>query len=279
MMPGFRYANLQYTAHESDDQTLALILPMIREAAEGGADLIGLPECATRIDAARDNLLATAETEAESRALDQLREAAARHGIWLLIGSMLLRGDDPTRTGRLINRSFLLEPDGNIRARYDKIHLFDADLPDRPYRESETYDAGARAVVVDTPLGIIGLSICYDLRFPALYQALTDAGATILTIPSAFTRPTGTAHWHSLIRARAIENGCYVLAPAQVGIHDRGRETFGHGLIVNPWGEVLADQGDIPGIAFAEITPEAVEKARRSIPSRRHARPFEVQFT
>lgn len=276
-MPGFRYANLQYTAHQSEEDTLALILPMIREAAENGADLVGLPECATRIDAERDDLVNAAETETESRALAQLREATAKHGIWLLIGSMIMRGDDPERPERLVNRSILLAPDGHIRARYDKIHLFDADLRDRPYRESETYDAGTRAVVVETPFGKIGLTICYDLRFPSLYQALTDAGATILTIPSAFTRPTGEAHWHSLIRSRAIENGCYVLAPAQTGIHDRGRKTYGHGLIVDPWGVVLADQDEAPGIAYAEIDLDAVRTARQSIPSRQHARRFEVE--
>jgi len=276
-MSGFCYANLQYTAQDTEAATLELILPMIKDAASDGAELIGLPECATRIDASREDLLASAEVEDESRGLACLRETAATLGIWLLVGSMLLRQDDPARPDRLVNRSFLLAPDGRIRARYDKIHLFDADLSDRPYRESATYDAGTTAVLADTPFGRIGLSICYDLRFPGLYQALADAGATILTIPSAFTRPSGRAHWHSLIRARAIETGCFVLAPAQTGIHQRGRATYGHGLVVDPWGDVLVDQKERPGMALVKIDPDAVARARAAIPSRQHKRPFTIK--
>ncbi|MGC6485378.1 MAG: carbon-nitrogen hydrolase family protein [Candidatus Puniceispirillales bacterium] len=261
-----RVANLQYTAAATEAESLAVILPMIAEARAEGAALIALPECASRITADRKVLMAEAETEAQSRSLASLSEEAARQGCWMLIGSLILRHDDDP--SRLTNRSFLIRPDGSIHARYDKIHMFDARINDgQQYRESQHYTAGSKAVLAVTPLGRIGMTICYDLRFPGLYRMLAQAGAAILTVPSAFTRVTGAAHWHALMRARAIENGCYIVAPAQTGRHDGGRETWGHSLIIDPWGEVLADAGTPPGITIAEIDPGKVEKARRAVPS------------
>jgi predicted amidohydrolase len=262
----FRIANLQYTAADTETTSLEIILPMLAEARAEGADLIALPECATRITADRKALMMEAEIQNESRSLATLAEAAEKYECWVMIGSLTLQSeDDPSR---LANRSFLIRPDGQIHACYDKIHMFDVEINDgQEYRESRDYKPGSEAVLAITPLGRIGMTICYDLRFPGLYRMLAKAGAEILTVPAAFTRVTGTAHWQSLLRARAIENGCYVVAPAQTGVHDGGRETWGHSLIIDPWGEVLVDAGEGPGITMAEINPEEIIKARQSIPS------------
>ncbi len=262
----FRLANLQYTAADTEAASLEVILPMLARARAEGADLIAMPECATRMTADRKALKSEAETQNESRSLATLAEAAAKHGCWVLIGSLTLQSeDDPSR---LANRSFLIRPDGHIHARYDKIHMFDVAIDDgQEYFDSRNYRPGDKAVIATTPLGQIGMTICYDLRFPQLYRTLAQGGAEILTVPAAFTRLTGAAHWHSLLRARAIENGCYVTAPAQTGVHDGGRETWGHSLIIDPWGEILTDAGDDPGITMAEIDLAAVAKARQSIPS------------
>jgi predicted amidohydrolase len=201
--------------------------------------------------------------------LAAVREAAARAGIWVHLGSLAVReGGD-----LLANRGFLIDGGGAIRARYDKLHLFDVDLPTgESWRESASYRPGSRAVVADTPAGALGLAICYDLRFPALFQALTDAGGQILSIPAAFTVPTGKAHWHLLMRARAIEAGVFVVAAAQGGVHEDGRETFGHSLVVGPWGEVLLDMGEAEGVAFADIDLAEIDKVRGRLPAIRHRR-------
>jgi predicted amidohydrolase len=202
--------------------------------------------------------------------LGEVRAAAARHGVWVQLGSLALRQEE---TERLANRSFLIDADGEIRARYDKIHLFDVDLPTgESWRESASYAPGSRSVVAETPWGRLGLSICYDLRFPNLYRTLSDAGATMLSVPAAFTVPTGQAHWHVLLRARAIEAGAFVIAAAQSGTHADGRTTFGHSLVVDPWGEVLLDMGEGTGIGFAEIDPQRVTEVRARIPVLSHRR-------
>jgi deaminated glutathione amidase len=211
--------------------------------------------------------------------LAALREVAQETGVWLLIGSLAidLSRERGTAEGerRLANRSYLVDPGGGVVARYDKIHMFDVDLAGgESYRESNAFRPGGRAVLAETPWGVLGMTVCYDLRFPHLYRALAQAGADFLAIPSAFTVPTGKAHWHVLMRARAIENGCFVFAPAQWGEHAEGRRTYGHSLIVDPWGEVLADAGEGVGIVSARIDLAAIAKARRMVPSLQHDRPF-----
>ena len=269
-----RLANLQYTARADEGKTLSIITPMLAEACAKGAELVALPECATIMLRDQSQLRDKVGNEADSRGLAQLREEASRHGCWLLVGSLLLRADDG---GKMVNRSFLVTPDGAIHARYDKIHLFDADPGDgQDYSESRHYDAGGKAVLAHTPLGAIGMTICYDLRFPALYQQLARAGAEILTIPAAFTKMTGAAHWHSLMRARAIETGCFVMAPGQTGTHDGDRETWGHSLVVDPWGQVLSDAGTEPGVSVVDIDLGAIAEARRRISSLSHAREAEL---
>jgi len=211
--------------------------------------------------------------EERDPALAALREAARRLGIYVHIGSLSVKASPD----KAANRSFLIDRAGDVIARYDKIHMFDVDLANGDSRrESRTYRPGELAVVADLPWGRLGVTICYDLRFPALYRALAEAGASFFSIPSAFTRPTGEAHWHVLMRARAIENGCFVFAAAQGGKHESGRETFGHSLIVDPWGRVLAEGGTEPGIIVAEVDPAQVTAARSQIPSLHNGRRFEV---
>lgn len=250
---------------------------LVREAAGRGAGFVLTPEMTGLVDRRRDRLLANTATEADDPTLDALRAVAAELGVWLLIGSLALKAS-ADRDDRLVNRSFLIGPDGGIAARYDKVHLFDVDLPDgESYRESSLYDGGARAVVAETPWGGVGLSVCYDLRFASLYRALARAGARILTVPSAFTRTTGQAHWHVLLRARAIETGAFVLAPAQVGRHEDGRRTFGHALAVDPWGRVLVDGGEAVGVHLAKLALDEVDRVRARIPSLDHGRSVTVQ--
>ena len=225
------------------------------------------------LDQKRDRASQHLRSEAEDRVLAAVREAAARNGLWVHLGSLALSGE--REDGRLVNRGFLIDDKGDVRARYDKIHLFDVDLPTgESWRESAAYAPGERAVVADTPAGRIGLSVCYDLRFPDLFRTLTGAGATILSVPAAFTVPTGEAHWHILLRARAIEAGVFVVAAAQVGRHEDGRDTFGHALVVDPWGRVLLNMGDAPGIGFADIDLHEVEAVRARLPAIRHRRPI-----
>ncbi len=250
---------------------LDTVLPMIQRAADQGAKLIALPECAVLIVHGRDKALALVPAEAEHPALPAFADAARRAGAWLLAGSVQVR----TQHGTLANRSYLFAPDGAVAARYDKIHMFDVDLPGgETYRESETYTPGSQAVLARTPWGPVGLSICYDLRFAGLYRALAQAGAGILTVPAAFTQKTGEAHWHVLLRARAIETGCFVIAPAQTGRHDGDRRTFGHSLVVDPWGAVIADAGTEVGVVTARLDLTAIGRARSAVPALRHDRHF-----
>ena len=239
---------------------------LIRDAAGQGAQLVATPEMTNLLDIRPGKARPKIAPEADDQTLGAMRGLAAELGIWVLIGSIAvtLEGED-----RLANRSVLIAPDGSVRARYDKIHMFDVEVGDgQSYRESRAYRPGERAVLAETEFGKLGMTICYDVRFPHLYRKLAQAGAGILTIPAAFTRVTGKAHWHVLVRARAIETGSFVIAPAQGGKHEDGRETFGHSLIVSPWGEVLAEKADAePGVILADLDLDAVAKARRRIPS------------
>jgi predicted amidohydrolase len=227
------------------------------------------PEMSGLLDRDRARAASNIHAEGHDPVLAAVTDAARAADIWVHLGSLALRRDD----GMLANRGFVIDSAGTIRARYDKMHLFDVDLPGGiSWRESASYRPGDAAVVADTPAGRLGMSICYDLRFPALYQALSDAGATILSVPAAFTVPTGKAHWHVLLRARAIEAGAYVVAAAQTGLHEDGRETFGHALVVDPWGDVLLDMGTEPGVGFAEIDAGRVTQVRARIPVLDHRR-------
>jgi deaminated glutathione amidase len=240
-------------------------------AARGGAAVLFTPEMSGVLDRDRDRAGRHLHGEEEDAVLAAVREAAARAQIWVHLGSLAVkRADD-----RLNNRSYLIDNEGKIRATYDKLHLFDVDLANgESWRESSSYAPGERAVVAPTPAGRLGLSICYDLRFPDLFRALSDAGAQIVAVPAAFTVPTGGAHWHILLRARAIEAGIFIVAAAQSGRHEDGRETYGHSLVVGPWGEVLLDMGEENGVGFAEIDLEAIERVRARLPAIRHRRPI-----
>ncbi len=244
------------------------------EAAAGGADFVLTPEVTNIVTADRTQLAARLHPEATDPTLAALRDEARALGIWVLIGSLALKTDDPA--GRFANRSFLVTPEGRIAARYDKIHMFDADVSKaESYRESAAFRPGDRAVMADTPMGRIGLTICYDLRFPALFRRLAQAGAQIITVPAAFTPETGKAHWESLLRARAIENGAFVLAPAQTGQNTHRRATHGHTLAISPWGERLADGGTAPGVTLVDFDLAAVDDARSRISSLDHEREFQ----
>ena len=246
----------------------AVLAESIATAAAGGAAMLFTPEMSGLLDRDRARASTHIMPEEQDFVLAQVRQAAAKHGIWVELGSLALKGGSEER---LVNRSFLIDPAGAVRARYDKMHLFDVDLPTgESWRESAAYAPGLEAVVADTPVGRLGLSICYDLRFPALYAALSAAGARILSIPAAFTAPTGRAHWHVLMRARAIENAAWVVAAAQTGRHEDGRTTFGHSLVVDPWGEVVLDMGEEPGVGFAEIDPARGDEVQAQIPVLRH---------
>ena len=239
----------------------------IREAASSGADIVMLPEVVSLMETRSKIVFERTNYEDQDQALPAFRGLAAELGIWLHTGSLPIKLSDT----KIANRSFLIDPTGLVTARYDKIHMFDVDLPGgESYRESKNYQPGDNLVVADLPWGKLGLSVCYDLRFAYLYRALAHAGATFLCVPAAFTRVTGEAHWHVLLRARAIETGCFVFAPAQTGTHSNGRETYGHSLIVNPWGEVLADGAEREGIISATIDPGEVDAARQRIPSLGH---------
>ena len=246
---------------------------LIGEAKSAGADYVLTPEMTNILAAKREQLFAAVVEEELDTSLATSRELARKLGIYIHIGSLAIK----LSNDRAANRSFLIDPKGDIAARYDKIHMFDVDLADgESYRESRNYRPGELAVLADLPWGRLGLTVCYDLRFPALYRALAEAGATMLAIPSAFTKQTGEAHWHVLMRSRAIENGSFVFAAAQGGKHENGRETYGHSLVVDPWGRILAEGGTEPGVIMAEIDPAEVAKARARIPSLQHGRRFEV---
>jgi predicted amidohydrolase len=266
-----RVALVQCTAGRDIELNLAQLGALIREAAAGGAQFILTPENAAMLEPERAAKFAKAEDETRPVVLAAFADLARQTGAWLLAGSIAaLLPDDPER---LANRSVLFDPQGRAVARYDKIHMFDVDLGGgERYRESAQFRPGEAAVLAETPWGRLGMTICYDLRFPALYRALAQAGAGLIAIPSAFTVPTGRAHWEVLLRARAIETGCFVLAPAQTGTHAEGRQTWGHSLIVDPWGEVLADGGDAVGIVAAELDLGRIAEARRKVPSLGHDR-------
>jgi predicted amidohydrolase len=246
---------------------------LIGEAKSAGADYALTPEMTNILAAKRQQLFAVVVEEEKDTSLAAMRELARKLGIYIHIGSLAIK----VSNDRAANRSFLIDPKGDIAARYDKIHMFDVDLADgESYRESRNYRPGELAVLADLPWGRLGLTVCYDLRFPALYRALAEAGATMLAIPSAFTKQTGEAHWHVLMRSRAIENGSFVFAAAQGGKHENGRETYGHSLVVDPWGRIIAEGGTEPGIIMAEIDLAEVAKARARIPSLQHGRRFEI---
>ena len=254
------------TSNDVIADNVAMAEELIREAVAKGANFVLTPEMTTLLDFGTKEVMEKITIEAEDQSWRHFALLAKELNIWLLIGSIAIKNGN-----KAANRSFLFSPDGSKRATYDKIHMFDVDIPgDKAYRESNAYQAGNQAVIADLPWGKVGLSICYDLRFPHLYRQLSQAGASFLTVPSAFTYVTGKAHWHTLLKARAIENGAYVFAPAQVGDHKNGRKTYGHSLVIDPWGEVVCDGGEDVGVSIAEINMEKVGKARNRIASLTH---------
>ncbi len=272
-----RAALVQLTSSDDPAENLETVRGLLGEAAQQGAEMALTPEVTNCVSASRKRQQAVLSVEAEDPTLSGLREEARALGIWLVIGSLALKTGDPD--GRFANRSFLIGPDGGVVARYDKIHMFDVEVSDtETYRESAGFRPGEEAVLAETPWGRLGLTVCYDLRFPYLYRALAKAGAAILTVPAAFSPVTGAAHWEVLLRARAIETGAWVLAPAQTGSHraaeGKSRRTWGHSMAVAPWGEVVLDAGTGPGVYLAEVDMAAVAEARRRVPSLCHDRQF-----
>ena len=271
--PGFRVGLVQMRSGRTPAQNVDAATKLIKEAKSGGADYVLTPEMTNILERKREDLFAAIATEEKDRSLPDFRDLARRLGIWVHVGSLAIE----VLPQKAVNRSFLIDPKGDIAARYDKIHMFDVDLAGgESYRESGSFRPGELAVAVDLPWGRVGLTICYDLRFPALYRALAEAGASFITIPAAFTQQTGEAHWHVLTRARAIETGSFVLAAAQGGRHEDGRDTFGHSIAIDPWGRVLAEGGTEPGVIFADVDPSQVAIVRARIPSLQHGRRFEV---
>jgi predicted amidohydrolase len=269
-MTPFRAACIQNTATRDIEANIDWVCARIDEAAIAGADFIALPETVGLIEPVNEQIPAATYAEADDVGLAAFRGRARQHGVTILVGSQLILEHE-----RIFNRSFLIDTSGDIRARYDKLHMFDIALKNgEAYRESDAIEPGDKAVVVETSLGRLGLSICYDLRFGALYRALAQAGAHFITIPAAFTQTTGQAHWHTLVRARAIETGAFIIAPNQCGHHADKRYSYGHSLIIDPWGEILADGGAEPGVIYADIDIERVQKARDRIPSLRNERSF-----
>jgi predicted amidohydrolase len=269
----FRVGLIQMRSSRSPAENRDAAVALVEQAKRDGADYVQTPEMTNIMEVKRDNLFAAIVPDEQDTTLAAFRELARRLAIWVHVGSLAVK----VSPERAANRSFLIDPRGDIKARYDKIHMFDVDLANgESYRESRSYQPGELAMVADLPWGRLGLTICYDLRFPALYRALAEAGSSFLAIPSAFTRQTGEAHWHVLNRARAVENGCFVLAAAQGGTHQSGRETFGHSMVIDPWGNVIAEGGDAPGVVMAEIDPSLVGKARGRVPSLQHGRRFEI---
>jgi predicted amidohydrolase len=269
----FRAALVQMCSGRDVARNLLDATALIRAAAAGGANYVQTPEVTTLMELERERLFAAAEPESGNSALRHFTDLARELSIWLHVGSMVVKVSET----KLANRAFLISPAGEVTARYDKIHMFDVDLPNgEVYRESTNYEPGAHAVVADLPWGKLGFSICYDLRFPYLYRALAHAGASFLTVPAAFTRLTGQAHWVTLLRARAIEAQCFVFAAGQGGLHEHGRETFGHSLVVSPWGEVLAEGGVHPSVIFADVDLGLIADVRARVPSLRHDRKFDV---
>jgi deaminated glutathione amidase len=271
--PGFRVGLVQMRSGRTPAQNVDTATTLIKEAKAGGADYVLTPEMTNIVERKREDLFAALAPEEKDRSLAAFRDLARRLGIWVHIGSLAIE----VLPQKAVNRSYLIDPKGEIAARYDKIHMFDVDLAGgESYRESGNFRPGELAVAVDLPWGRVGLTICYDLRFPALYRALAEAGASFITIPAAFTQQTGEAHWHVLTRARAIETGSFVFAAAQGGRHDDGRDTFGHSIAIDPWGRVLAEGGTEPGVIFADVDPSQVAIVRARIPSLQHGRRFEM---
>jgi predicted amidohydrolase len=269
----FKAAMIQMRSGLTPAANVDSAVRMIGEAKSAGADYVLTPEMTNIMEVKRERLFANIVDEEADASLATFRELARKLGIYVHVGSLAIK----LAPKKAANRSFLITPKGEIAARYDKIHMFDVDLANgESYRESRSYRPGETAVISDLPWGRLGLTVCYDLRFPALYRALAEAGATMLAIPSAFTRQTGEAHWEVLMRARAIENGCFVFAAAQGGKHENGRETFGHSLIVDPWGRILAEGSTEPGVVMAEINLAEVSNARSRMPSLQHGRRFEI---
>jgi deaminated glutathione amidase len=275
----FTAACIQFTAARDYEPNIRIVSDLVRRARDAGADFILTPENTGLIEPVGRLRREKARDEPNHPVLAALREVARETGVWLLIGSVAVdisrEPAVPEGERRLANRSYLIDPNGAISARYDKIHMFDVDLANgESYRESNAFRPGEQAVLAHLPWGVLGMTVCYDLRFPQLYRTLAQAGADFLAIPSAFTVPTGKAHWHVLIRARAIENGCFVFAPAQWGEHAERRRTYGHSLIVDPWGELLAAGGEETGLITARIDPSRIAEIRRMVPSLIHDRPF-----
>jgi len=274
---GLKAALIQLNSSDDPVANLPATERLIRQAAAEGAGLVLTPEVTNIVSASRTVQNQHLALEDDDATLARLRQVTAELDVWLSLGSLALKSDDPD--GRFVNRQFLIGPDGGIRARYDKIHMFDVELGDgESYRESKGYRPGEQAVTADAPWGKLGLTICYDMRFPALYNTLAGAGAAILTVPSAFTVPTGRDHWEVLLRARAIETGCFVLAAAQWGTHQanrgRVRQTYGHSIAIDPWGRVLADAGEGVGVTHVTLDLDAVAGSRAKIPSLANARKF-----
>jgi predicted amidohydrolase len=269
----FKAAMIQMRSGLTPAANVDAAAKLIAEAKSNGADYVQTPEMTNILAANAQQLFAATSDESSDPSLATFRDLAKDLGIYLHVGSLAIK----ILPDKCANRGFLIDPQGEIVARYDKIHMFDVDLANgESYRESSRYRPGEQAKVADLRWGRLGITICYDLRFPALYRALAEAGASFLAIPSSFTKQTGEAHWHVLMRARAIENGCFVLAAAQAGQHEHGRSTYGHSLIVDPWGRVLAEGGIEPGVVMAEIDPAEVAAARSKVPSLQHGRRFEV---
>ena len=273
MTSTFRVGLIQMRSAREPAVNTEAAVKLIGEAKTGGADYVLTPEMTNIMELSREKLFSTIVPEENDPTLATLRELARALGIYVHVGSLAVK----IAPEKAANRAFLIDRRGDIVARYDKIHMFDVDLANgERYRESRSYRAGELAVTADLPWGRLGITICYDLRFPALYRALAEAGSSFLAIPSAFTKQTGEAHWHVLMRARAIENGSFVFAAAQGGHHENGRDTFGHSLVVDPWGRIIAEGGTEPGVIFADVDPAEVAAARARIPSLQHGRRFEM---
>ena len=271
MIRSFRAACLQMNSGSDLAGNLSQLKNMVTEASGNGAQFVLSPEYSLMMDGSGRVMREGALPTDGGNVLAELKELAAQLKIWLLLGSLTLK----TEEERIVNRSYLIAADGSVVATYDKIHMFDVTLPDgKVIRESSAYRPGEQAVIAATPWGKLGMTICYDVRFPHLYRALAQQGAEYLSVPASFQRQTGKAHWHTLLKSRAIENAAYVFAPAMCGDHQGNRQTYGHALIVDPWGEVLADAGEEPGIIYAEIEPARVAKIRGMMPSLQHDRPY-----
>jgi len=267
-----RIALFQMTAGVDPEANARALVHAAEEARAGGADMLFTPEMSGCVDQNRERSARVIVPEEQDPVLSAMQDAARRTGLWVHLGSLAL--SDP-QSGKRLNRGFLIDDRGAIRARYDKMHLFDVDLPSgETWRESNSYVAGDQAVAAQTPWGRLGLAICYDLRFPDLFRALSNAGADIISVPAAFTVPTGEAHWHVLLRARAIESAAFVVATAQTGQHEDGRATFGHSLVIDPWGTVLLDAGRAPGLYFVDLPLARLDDVRARIPVLRHRKPI-----